>query len=92
MKGIKYDEVSAVVRGTTEEGKDFTTQVYFKLLRPTDNDHYGNGCYLRVKLPSDTKLVDVRYGGCTEVDILADRWIKDYFGTNAKEIEMHFTI
>ena len=91
MEKCNYDHLKAIVKGRTEDGEDFETHIDFKILRPKENEtHYGNGCYMRVKLPHDTKLVDVRYSRTTDIEILADQWIKGWFGDNAKEVEKEF--
>lgn len=57
---------------------------------PTDNKHYGTGCYMTVKTSTQTLLIDVRYERTTDIEILADRWIKGYYGENAKDIIKQF--
>ena len=36
------------------------------------------------------ELCDVRYERTTDVEILADRYIKNYYGKNAEEVEKQF--
>lgn len=86
-----YDKMKATVKGRTEEGENFVTPIEFKILRPDEKkEYYGNGCYMRVKLPHESKLIDIRYLGVTDIEILADRWIKSWFGDNAEEVEKQF--
>lgn len=90
---MKHTTMKATVSGTNCIGEAFTTTCEFKLIRPEDS-HYGTGYYMTVKMPNDTHLVDVRYERTTDIETLADRWIKGYFGKNAKEVvkEFHETV
>lgn len=91
MKQNKIDQMSAIVKGQTEDGEYFEIYIDFKILRPNEAEtYYGNGCYMRVRLPHDVKLIDIRYSETTDVEILADRWIKYWFGNNAEEVEKQF--
>lgn len=57
---------------------------------PTDNKHYGTGYYMTVKTSTQTLLIDVRYERTTDIEILADRWIKGYYGENVQDIIKQF--
>lgn len=35
-------------------------------------------------------MIDVRYERTTDIEILADRWIKSYYGENAQDIIKQF--
>ena len=94
---MQYKKLKAVVRGTTCEGKPFEEKVSFELVPPKDNNHYGTGYYMVVKTAQEkypnNPLIgyyDVRYKRTTDIEILADRYIKDFYGNNAKEVEKEF--
>lgn len=93
---MKYDKMKAVVRGTDCEGNRFEEVLEFKMLPPKNSNHYGTGYYMSVKFltsPYPHPLVetcDVRYERTTDVEILADRYIKNYYGKNAEEVEKQF--
>lgn len=82
----------ATVKGKTCEGEEFTENLEFTLLPPEKgSSYYGTGCYMRVDMSiSGHKLCDVRYAKTTDIEILADRYIKDWYGQNAKEIWKQF--
>lgn len=91
MSNQKHTTMKATVSGVTQFGEEFTTPVEFTLIPPAENEpHYGTGYYMTVKLPSDTKLIDVRYERTTDIEILADRFIRNYFGANAHEVTKEF--
>lgn len=91
-----YDTIHARVTGTNCDNEPFEEIVDFHLIRPKDGNHYGTGCYLSVR--QNTKAYprpvvstcDVRYARTTDVEILADRWIADYYGPNAHEVSKWF--
>ena len=88
---MEYTKMCATVKGTTEEGEDFTEIVQFTLLPPDNGaSYYGTGCYMKVVTPYRPVLVDVRYERTTDIEILADRWIKNFYGSNAKEVFKEF--
>ena len=94
-----FKEMTATVEGIQEHSEDkrpFKEELTFILLPPKDSNHYGTGYYMRVIVKdSDGKtenkhLVDVRYERTTDVEILADRWIKNWYGNNAKSVSKCF--
>ena len=87
---MDYNTMNATVNGTTCEGEPFTESLTFTLVPPTDNKHYGTGYYMTVKTSTQTLLIDVRYERTTDIEILADRWIKGYYGENAQDIIKQF--
>lgn len=88
---MEYTKMNATVKGTTEDGEDFTELVRFTLLPPDKGtSYYGTGCYMRAVTPYHPHLVDVRYERTTDIEILADRWIKSFYGNNAKEVIKEF--
>lgn len=89
---MHYDKLNAVVSGKTCEGKDFTEELTFKMLPPKEGEaHYGTGYYMRVEMSiSGPQLLDVRYERTTDVEILADRFIRNWYGDNAREITKTF--
>lgn len=74
------------VSGKDCQKQDFTTQVTFRLVPPTGKDYYGNGYYMTVDMPGNNFYVDCRYSGTTDINKLADTWMKNYFGPNAQEV------
>ena len=74
------------VSGKDCRGIDFTEEVTFRLIPPSDNDYYGNGHYMAVDMPRNHFYVDCRYAGTTDIEKLADIWVKNYFGPNAQEV------
>ena len=89
----KYSKMKATVSGVTCGGENFADEILFEMIPPENSNHYGTGYYMFVKLPGKQKLyIDVRYEKTTDVEILADRWIKSYFGNNAKEVTKEFVI
>lgn len=89
MKNMKHTMIAAV-SGTTCSGEAFTQNCTFTMIPPADSNHYGTGYYMMVKWPGNKEYVDVRYERTTDIEVLADRWIKDYFGKNAKEVVKEF--
>lgn len=87
---MDYNTMNATVKGTTCEGEPFTESLTFTLVPPTDSKHYGTGYYMTVKTSTQTLLIDVRYERTTDIEILADRWIKSYYGENAQDIIKQF--
>lgn len=81
--------MKATVRGTTERGKDFLTEIDFVLHEPEREGYYGTGCYLTAEINGDTFIVDVRYEKTTCIKTLAERWIANYFGGNARQVTFH---
>ena len=91
---MKYLNMSATVHGHDCSGKEFTDALTFTLLPPEDSQHYGTGYYMRVSQHNpdfnNKHLVDVRYERTTDIEILADRWIENYYGCNAEDICKEF--
>lgn len=87
---MKNTKMIATVKGHDCIGDAFETNVTFTMLPPKERSFYGTGFYMLVELGSDSQYVDVRYEKTTDVEILADRWIKNYFGTNAEEVSKLF--
>lgn len=83
---MKTNTMKVTVSGMDCELKPFTVIYEFELIPPTDSNHYGTGYYMIVKANGERHLIDVRYERTTDIEILADRWIKNYFGKNAHEI------
>ena len=83
---MKTNTMKVTVSGMNCESKPFTVTCEFELIPPTDSNHYGTGYYMIVKVNNERYLIDVRYEHTTDIEILADRWIKNYFGKNAHEI------
>jgi len=87
---MKHNTMKATVSGATCEGVPFTEALEFTMLPPDDNNHYGTGYYMTVKTPTQTHLIDVRYERTTDVEILAERWIENWYGKNAQEVIKQF--
>jgi DNA-binding transcriptional regulator YiaG len=87
---MMYTTMTATVSGTNCEGNPFSLTCEFTLIPPKDSNHYGTGYYMRVEAPGIRDLLDVRYERTTDISVLADRWIRDYFGKNAKEVVKEF--
>lgn len=91
-----YDKMFATVKGHDCRGNEFETNLEFNLVPPAEGEsHYGTGYYMVVKhsCKNDPPLkdyVDVRYEQTTDIEILADRWIKNYYGKNAEEVTKEF--
>ena len=82
--------MKATVSGFDCEGKPFIVTCEFTMIPPANGNHYGTGYYMTVRMPSDTHLIDVRYEGTTDIEVLADRWILNNFGKNAREVIKKF--
>ena len=89
---MKYDKLHATVKGFTCEGEPFTEELDFQLIPPAHGEcYYGTGLYMRVKMSiSGPQLVDVRYARTSDIEILADRFIQDWYGPNARDVWMEF--
>ena len=80
----------AKIFGVNCESESFMEVCKFRLLPPDDKIHYGTGYYMIVEMPHDKHLVDVRYEGTTDLEVLADKWIQNWYGENAKRVEKEF--
>ena len=84
--------LTVIVKGTTCDNEPFVANVQFTMIPPKDGEaHYGTGYYMAVEESSDVspkhkEYVDVRYERTTDIEILADKWIKNWYGKNAKEV------
>lgn len=89
-----YDKMKAIVKGTTCEGIPFTEELEFELLPPAEGkSYYGTGYYMRVKMSlGRPQLEDVRYARTTNIEILADSFIKSWYGSNAEKVQKEFII
>lgn len=89
----KQDTIIAEVKGVTCEGEPFEEQLEFHLIPPANGEpYYGTGYYMRVKMSlSGVQLEDVRYAKTTDIEILANRFIKGWYGENAKEVTLRAT-
>lgn len=89
-------DMNATVKGHACNGKEFEDTLNFVMLPPKEGEkHYGTGYYMLVEqmnaeLPPQKHYVDVRYERTTDVEILADRWIKNFYGKNAEDIRKEF--
>ena len=87
--------MNITVKGIDCSGNAFTQENLFTLHRPKEGEsYYGTGCYMSVVQTSEEygkqdHLVDVRYRRTTDLEKLADEWIADFFGKNAREIIKH---
>lgn len=83
--------MKATVTGVNCAGNDFTEDLVFTMIPPKKGEcHYGTGYYMTVKTSGQTLLFDVRYERTTDIEILADRWIKNWYGANAREVVKQF--
>ena len=89
---MKHNTMKATVSGFNCNNEAFTVICDFEMIPPADSNHYGTGYYMLVKMPGDKQLIDVRYDRTTDIEILADRWIKNYFGKNAREVIKEFPV
>jgi len=66
-------------------GKIFTEGINFELVK-SEAFKYGNGLMMIVNRPKwgTSEGVDVRYEKTTNLKILAEKWIKSFFGKNLK--------
>lgn len=89
---MKYSKMKATVNGVQRlTGEAFSEDLVFTMIPPADDFHYGTGYYMTVKMSiSGTQLIDVRYERTTDVEILADRFIKSWYGDNAEEVVKSF--
>lgn len=87
---MNYNIMKATVKGTNCESEPFTESLTFTLCPPTDNKYYSTGYYMQVTMPTQKMLFDVRYEKTTDIEILADRWIKHWYGKNAQEVLKEF--
>lgn len=87
---MKYKTMKATIKGTTCEGEAFTENLEFTMIPPDNNIHYGTGYYMSVKEEKRRELIDVRYERTTDIEILADRYIKSYYGENAHKVTKQF--
>lgn len=74
-----------MVAGTDCQGEKFEMEMTFELLPPENSNHYGNGYYMRIKMPGAVEIADCRYDELN-IDTLSDNWIVGYFGKNAENI------
>lgn len=88
----KYSKLKATVSGVSCDGENFVEEILFEMIPPKNNNCYGTGYYMSVRMKEQRLYIDVRYEKTTDVEILADRWIKSYFGNNAKEVTKEFVI
>lgn len=87
---MDINKMWAKVTGVAD-GDAFTEDLEFTLIPPDESkSYYGTGYYMRVKTPYEVKLIDVRYERITDIEILADRWMKNWYGDNAKDISKRF--
>lgn len=86
--------MKATVKGKTCDGEAFTEELLFTMIPPADgSSYYGTGYYMRVKMSiSGTQIIDVRYERTTDVEILADRFIKNWYGSNAEDVSKEFVV
>jgi len=83
--------MKATIIGVNCAGENFSENLVFTMIPPKEGEsHYGTGYYMTVKTQFQTLLVDVRYERTTDVEILADRWIKNWYGANAHEVIKEF--
>lgn len=87
---MNHNTMKAKISGINCEGEAFTTTCKFTMIPPEDNNHYGTGYYMLVEMPSDKHLIDVRYEKTVDVEVLAEHWIENWFGENAKSIIKEF--
>lgn len=80
----------AKIFGVDCVGESFIQVCKFKLLPPDDESHYGTGYYMVVETSHEKHLVDVRYERTTDLEVLADRWIQNWYGENAKQVVKEF--
>lgn len=97
---MKYNKMKATIKGRTHNNHpnfpdhEFEVILFFKLIPPEAGEkYYGTGYYMSIghsNNPGPHAYVDVRYEGTTDIEILADRWIKNYYGENAEEVSKEF--
>lgn len=83
--------LKATVKGVNYEGDTFTTNITFEIIRPQQGArYYGNGCYLKIDIQGDApQWVDIRYSGAPDLEKLAKQWINNFFGENAKDVNIY---
>lgn len=90
---MSYLTMNATVKGRGYSGKEFEDRLEFILI-PPEGEHYGTGYYMRVIQSNpefeNKHLVDVRYERTTDIETLADRWIENYYGKNAEDVQKQF--
>ena len=91
---MKYNTMKATVSGFNCEGKPFSGVYEFEMIPPKDGNHYGTGYYMMVRNREDKwrDLLDVRYERTTDIEVLADIWIKSFFGKNARKVVKEFPL
>lgn len=82
--------MKTTISGFTCSNEPFSLTCEFEMIPPENSNHYGTGYYMMVKMPGDKYYVDVRYERTTDIEVLADRWIQNYFGKNAREVVKQF--
>ena len=87
---MNYNTMKATIKGATCEGIPFFEELLFTLIPPANGNHYGTGYYMTVKTAAQTFLVDVGYERTVDVEILADRWIENHYGRNARDVIKQF--
>lgn len=89
MKANIKLNLTAIIEGTTCEGVQFKEEAKFELIPPKDGNHYGTGYYMVVNIgPHNKQYIDVRYERTTDIEELARRFIKSYYGNNFTEYEL----
>lgn len=97
MKGnnnMNNTTMKAIVKGTSCNGEAFVANLEFTMIPPKDGeDYYGTGYYMMVEettdiFPKRKDYCDVRYERTTDIKVLADMYIKNYYGKNAEEVFM----
>ena len=90
----KYEKMFATVSGKTCDGEDFTEELEFKMLPPeAGSRHYGTGYYMAVDMSlSGKQLLDVRYERTTDIEKLADLFIRSWYGDNARSVSKKFPL
>ena len=83
------EKALAVVVNGVSMGKAFTEEIKFEL-EASEAFKYGNGLMLIVHRPKwgETEAVDVRYSKTKDIKVLADTWLKNFFGENLKSYEV----
>lgn len=86
---MKHLKLFATVSGKTCEGEDFTEGLTFTLIPPAEgSEYYGTGYYMRVDVSTGRHhYIDVRYERTTDIEKLADGFIKGWYGKNAQEVK-----
>lgn len=88
---MKHNTMKAIITGTNCEDEPFEEILFFEMVPPKEGEpHYGTGYYMTVRTPYQKHLIDVRYEHTTDIEILADRWIKNWYGNNAHKVVKQF--